>query len=431
MLEPFQLPFVQRGIVEVAVLAVGRRAARHLDRPARAGLLLPRGRAPRPSPGSCSPTGSASPPCSAPAPPPRWSPSPSALLARREGARDRYDTLTALVLVGRAGGRRDPRQRRLPLRRGNVETLLFGSLLLVDARRLRLRRRQRASLVLAGGLRARAALAGDRLRPGARRAPSAPARRCPTSSLLALVALVAVAALSALGALLATALLVVPAATTRLVCSRLRPWQLATRRARRASRASSGCGCRSSSTRRPGRRSPCSPAAVFARRRRAAARSAPRRAGRAPRRPRRRRSRCSPAAATRLGERRRPGQAEVVATTTQIGDFARAVGGDAADVIQILQPNTDPHDYEPRPARRARRPPAPTSCSLNGDEPRRLDGRGRRGRPAATRRSSTSARTSRSRSPGESTGPRRRATTRTGGTTRATPRPRSARSATR
>jgi ABC-type Zn uptake system ZnuABC Zn-binding protein ZnuA len=40
----------------------------------------------------------------------------------------------------------------------------------------------------------------------------------------------------------------------------------------------------------------------------------------------------------------------VVATTTQIADFARAVGGDAVTVHQILKPNTDPHEYEPRPA---------------------------------------------------------------------------------
>jgi ABC-type Zn uptake system ZnuABC Zn-binding protein ZnuA len=40
----------------------------------------------------------------------------------------------------------------------------------------------------------------------------------------------------------------------------------------------------------------------------------------------------------------------VVATTTQIADFARNVGGDAVDVHQILQPNTDPHEYEPRPS---------------------------------------------------------------------------------
>ena len=39
----------------------------------------------------------------------------------------------------------------------------------------------------------------------------------------------------------------------------------------------------------------------------------------------------------------------VVATTTQLGDFARAVGGDEVSVHQILRPNTDPHEYEPRP----------------------------------------------------------------------------------
>jgi zinc/manganese transport system substrate-binding protein len=39
----------------------------------------------------------------------------------------------------------------------------------------------------------------------------------------------------------------------------------------------------------------------------------------------------------------------VVATTTQLGDFARVVGGDAVTVHQILKPNSDPHEYEPRP----------------------------------------------------------------------------------
>jgi zinc/manganese transport system substrate-binding protein len=46
------------------------------------------------------------------------------------------------------------------------------------------------------------------------------------------------------------------------------------------------------------------------------------------------------------GQGKRP---EVVATTTQLGDIVRAVAGNAADVHQILQPNTDPHEYEPRP----------------------------------------------------------------------------------
>lgn len=40
----------------------------------------------------------------------------------------------------------------------------------------------------------------------------------------------------------------------------------------------------------------------------------------------------------------------VVATTTQVADFAREVGGDRVGVHQILQANSDPHGYEPRPS---------------------------------------------------------------------------------
>ena len=39
-----------------------------------------------------------------------------------------------------------------------------------------------------------------------------------------------------------------------------------------------------------------------------------------------------------------------IATTTQIGDIVREVGGEEVEVTQLLQPNTDPHDYEPRPS---------------------------------------------------------------------------------
>ena len=44
------------------------------------------------------------------------------------------------------------------------------------------------------------------------------------------------------------------------------------------------------------------------------------------------------------------GQPVVVGTTTQVGDLLRQVAGDRADVRQILRPNSDPHDYEPRPS---------------------------------------------------------------------------------
>ncbi|MGB0120543.1 MAG: zinc ABC transporter substrate-binding protein [Solirubrobacterales bacterium] len=40
----------------------------------------------------------------------------------------------------------------------------------------------------------------------------------------------------------------------------------------------------------------------------------------------------------------------VVATTTQIADLAGNVGGGQINLTRILQPNTDPHDYEPRPS---------------------------------------------------------------------------------
>lgn len=40
----------------------------------------------------------------------------------------------------------------------------------------------------------------------------------------------------------------------------------------------------------------------------------------------------------------------VVATTTQVADMTRAVAGGRVTVEQILQPGSDPHEYEPRPS---------------------------------------------------------------------------------
>src|SRR5215218_10431418 len=40
----------------------------------------------------------------------------------------------------------------------------------------------------------------------------------------------------------------------------------------------------------------------------------------------------------------------VVATTTQVADLVRNVAGDRASVDSILRPNSDPHEYEPRPS---------------------------------------------------------------------------------
>src|SRR5207249_3542034 len=44
------------------------------------------------------------------------------------------------------------------------------------------------------------------------------------------------------------------------------------------------------------------------------------------------------------------GKLRVVATTTQVADFARNVGGTAITLTQLLKPNVDPHDYEASPA---------------------------------------------------------------------------------
>ena len=78
------------------------------------------------------------------------------------------------------------------------------------------------------------------------------------------------------------------------------------------------------------------------------------RAGRGGRRPGRGGRRAWPslagAAVRRLRRRRHADAPSVVATTTVIADWARAVGGDRATVHQLLRPNTDPHEYEPRPS---------------------------------------------------------------------------------
>ena len=44
------------------------------------------------------------------------------------------------------------------------------------------------------------------------------------------------------------------------------------------------------------------------------------------------------------------GKLHVVATTTIIGDIARNIAGDKTDVITLLTPGVDPHEYEPVPA---------------------------------------------------------------------------------
>jgi ABC-type Zn uptake system ZnuABC Zn-binding protein ZnuA len=46
----------------------------------------------------------------------------------------------------------------------------------------------------------------------------------------------------------------------------------------------------------------------------------------------------------------RAGTLDVVATTTQLQDLVRNVGGSRVSVTGILEPNVDPHEYEPKPS---------------------------------------------------------------------------------
>lgn len=144
-------------------------------------------------------------------------------LAARE--RDGHDSLTALVLVA-ALAIGVVLASDVFSSGANVETLLFGSLLAVDAADVRL-----AVLVAVLALLATWTLGPRWLAvgfdPGAARGLGARSP-LPDLALLLLIALAAVATLSAVGALLSTALLVVPAATVRMVTRRMVPWQAGT-----------------------------------------------------------------------------------------------------------------------------------------------------------------------------------------------------------
>ncbi|MGZ8634808.1 MAG: metal ABC transporter solute-binding protein, Zn/Mn family, partial [Solirubrobacteraceae bacterium] len=342
MLEPFQLPFVQHGIVEVLILAVAGGLvgtwivlrglafyAHAVGTAAFPGLVLADGL------GFAAVLGAGATAALVAI--------AVGLLVRREGAHDRYDSLTALVLVA-ALAVGVILASDVFHSAGSVETLLFGSLLLVDGGDYALAAAS-AVLVVASGLVLEQRWLAAGFDPGSARALGARSA-LPDIVLLALVALVAVAALSTLGALLATALLVVPAATTRLVCSRLRRWQVATV-GLVAVEGIAGLWLSVQVNAPPGPAIAVLSGAVFvavatgrvlaARRPAVAALAAVALAA------------LAAGCATDTGSAA-PGQAKVVATTTQIGDFARAVGGDRAKVVQLLKPNTDPHDYEPRPS---------------------------------------------------------------------------------
>jgi len=171
----------------------------------------------------------------------------------------------------------------------------------------------------------------------------------PDALLLLLVALVAVATLSAVGSLLAAAVMVIPAATVRPWIRRLRTWQLTTV-VLTALQGVGGLWLSARTNAPPGATIAVLAGAVFAI-------SVLARALHERRRSRGVRAGALAAAALVVlglggcgtGDDGDDGRLRVVVTTTQLGDLVREVGGDAVDVHQILQPGSDPHEYEPRP----------------------------------------------------------------------------------
>jgi ABC-type Zn uptake system ZnuABC Zn-binding protein ZnuA/ABC-type Mn2+/Zn2+ transport system permease subunit len=330
MLEPFHYAFVQRGALELVLLAAGagvlgtwivlRGLAFYSHGVATAafpGLVLADGL------GFAAPLGAL-----------------AAALAFALGVerlahrrRTGHETLTALVLVG-ALALGVVLASDVFHSQANVESLLFGSALAVGDRELVL-----AGAVSAGVLVAAFALSGRWLTvgfdPGSARALGVRAGLADAVLLLA-VAVAVTSALAAVGTMLTSALYVVPAATARLWIRDLRAWQLAST-ALAALEAVAGLWLAVEANVPPGAAIAVLAGGVFALAALARAHARLLLAG---------------AAAVVLAG---CGGADthrgvlLVATTTQIGDWAREVGGGAVTVHQLLQPNTDPHEYEPRP----------------------------------------------------------------------------------
>ncbi len=339
MLEPFQLPFVQRGLFEVLLLAIpagllgtwivlrGLAFFSHaVGTAAFPGLVLADGL------GFAAPLGAFGAAVV-------FSVATSAI-SRRRGVS--YDSLTAMVLVGfLAAGvilASDVFQSA-----ANIETLLFGSLLLIDGRDIALAAVAATAAVTA------TVLLGDRwlaagFDPGAAGSVRSGSRTLELA-LLGLIALASTAALSVVGALLVSALFVVPAATVRLWTERLTTWQLGSV-GLVALEGTVGLWLSVKTDAPPGATIAVISGVVFAIA--ATVRMVP-----LP-------GRLAVVAATMVATllvvvgcgsgSGGNGELKVDATTTQIGDFVREVGAGAVSVDQILQPNTDPHDYEPRPS---------------------------------------------------------------------------------
>lgn len=227
-----------------------------------------------------------------------------------------------------------------------IESLLFGSLFLIDGGDVALAAAVSATALAAGFTLGPRWVAAGFDGPGEQHGPR---RRHLDDALLVLIALATAAAVSAIGALLVAALFVIPAATTRLWFSRVGSWQLATV----GLCAATGFGgvLLSVELNTPpgatiavlaGLFFACS--AILARIRRSSG-SGPGRL---------RWAGTLALAALGLagcGGESGSGASEetVVATTPVVADIASNAAGEENEVVTLLDANTDPHDYEPRP----------------------------------------------------------------------------------
>jgi ABC-type Zn uptake system ZnuABC Zn-binding protein ZnuA/ABC-type Mn2+/Zn2+ transport system permease subunit len=260
------------------------------------------------------------------------------------GRRTGSDSLTALVLAG-----------ALALgvilasdvfhSGSNVETLLFGSLFLIEPRDVAIAAGVSVLAAAATATLGRAWLVTGFDAAGARALGAR--SRVPELLLLVLIALTVIAAVSAVGALLVTALLVTPAATVRIWSSRLSTWRAGTV-ALTAVEGTAGLWLSVKTNAPPGATIAVLASAVFALAAlaRFAVSTIPLRAAAA--------GAAALVAALAVGACANSGEdrgtVDVLATTTQIGDWAREIGGADVSVHQILRANTDPHEYELRPA---------------------------------------------------------------------------------
>lgn len=215
-----------------------------------------------------------------------------------------------------------------------IESLLFGSLLLVDPGDIALAAAVSLAAVAATAIGGRHWIASGFDADSGHRTPGL------ELALLVLIAVATAASLSAVGALLVGALFVVPAATTRPWVTTMRAWQIATV----ALALALGCAGVLISVELnapPGAAIAVLGGVTFALS--AIARSVSARAALTT-------ALVAVAAALTAG----CGSAgtdgpTVVATTPIAADIVANVAGGDFDVETILRPNTDPHEYEPRP----------------------------------------------------------------------------------